>query len=278
MARRRAPPCHSRQVAADRLDALVWADLCALLTDPGVLDAAVRRAQQGWLSRDERQARRQDLHRRRAEVERQIGRLVEASAAAVPSLEELRARRTALEERLATLGREEQQLLAAGVQDDQRQQLAGQVEAFRAHRPGAGAGDVCGTAGARRAAGRPRARRRPGGGGAVRDPAHRAGGTEGGIAITLSSRTTAASSNATPRCAASGPSPRPPASAQPSRSSASTSDRWSGRASASRWRTNAACSGSAGPPSWPNWPPPERQLGQFPAARDTRRQHLSSKF
>ena len=132
MARRRATPCHSRQVAADRLDALVWADLCAVLTDPGVLDEAVRRAQQGWLSHDERQARRQDLHRRRGEVERQIGRLVDAYAAEVLSLEELRARRTTLEERLAALGREEQQLLAEGVKDDQLQQVAGQVASFRA--------------------------------------------------------------------------------------------------------------------------------------------------
>ncbi len=132
MARRHPAPCRSRQVATARLDALVWADLCQVLTDPAVLDEAVRRAQQGWLSSDERQARRQDLHRRRAEVERQIQRLVDAYTAEVLTLEELRERRTKLEERLEAVRREEQQLIAEGVQDDQLQGIAGQVEAFRA--------------------------------------------------------------------------------------------------------------------------------------------------
>ena len=132
MARRRPLPCRSRQVATERLDALVWTDLCQVLTDPAVLDGAVRRAQQGWLSSDERQARRQDLHRRRAEVERQIQRLVDAYTAEVLTLEELRARRTKLEERLEALRREEQQLIAEGVKDDQLRHIASQAEAFRA--------------------------------------------------------------------------------------------------------------------------------------------------
>ena len=132
MARRHPTPCRSRQVATARLDALVWADLGQMLTDPAVLDEAVRRAQQGWLSSDERQARRQDLHRRRAEVERQIQRLVDAYTAEVLTLEELRGRRTKLEERQEALRREEQQLIAEGIKDDQLQGIAGQVEAFRA--------------------------------------------------------------------------------------------------------------------------------------------------
>ncbi len=132
MARRRPTPCRSRQVATERLDGLVWADLCQVLTDPAVLDEAVRRAQQGWLSSDERQARRQDLHRRRAEVERQIGRLVDAYTAEALTLEELRQRRATLEARLEALRREEQQLIAEGVKDDHIQLVASQVESFRA--------------------------------------------------------------------------------------------------------------------------------------------------
>ncbi len=132
LARRRPTPCRSRQVATERLDALVWADLCAVLADPAVLDEAVRRAQQGWLNSDGRQARRQDLHRRRAEIGRQVQRLVDAYTAEVLTLEELRQRRATLEERLEALRREEQQLLAEGVKDDQIQLIAGQVETFRA--------------------------------------------------------------------------------------------------------------------------------------------------
>ncbi len=110
----------------------MWADRCAVLADPAVLDEAVRRAQQGWLNSDERQARRQDRHRRRAEIGRQVQRLVDAYTAEVLTLEEVRHRRATREERLEALRREEQPLLAAGVQDDQIPLIAGQVETFRA--------------------------------------------------------------------------------------------------------------------------------------------------
>ena len=111
-------------MATERLDALVWADLCQVLTDPAVLGEAVRRAQHGWLSSDERQVRRQDLHRRRAAVARQIQRLVDAYAAGVLTLEELRGRRAKLEARLAAVRREEQQLIAEGGKDAQLQGIA----------------------------------------------------------------------------------------------------------------------------------------------------------
>ena len=130
--RGRAEPCGARQPPTDRLDALVWEDLCQVLTDPAVLDEAVRRAQQGWLNSDERQARRQEVQRRQAEAARQVQRLVDAYQADVLTLDELRQRRGKLEERLAALQREEQQLAAETVKEDQLQAIAGQVEAFRA--------------------------------------------------------------------------------------------------------------------------------------------------
>lgn len=57
-------------------------------------------------------ARRQDLQRRQHEVQRQIQRLIDAYAAEIIDLEELRTRRGKLEERHAILRREGQQLAA----------------------------------------------------------------------------------------------------------------------------------------------------------------------
>jgi hypothetical protein len=63
---------------------------------------------------------------------RQIERLVDAYQASILDLEELRQRRAKLEERLAALEREAQQLAAETIRDDQLRAIAGHVEAFRA--------------------------------------------------------------------------------------------------------------------------------------------------
>src|SRR5262249_43199827 len=128
----RPEPCHGRQITTKLLDAAVWADLRRVLTEPAALDGAMRPAQQGWLTSDERAARRQGLHGRRRELERQIERLVDAYQAGLLDLEELRQRRAKLEERRAALEREAQQLAAETIQDDQLRAIAGHVEAFRA--------------------------------------------------------------------------------------------------------------------------------------------------
>ena len=47
--------CTARYIPADQLDELVWADLCALLTDPGQVVRALGRARGGaWLPRSSR--------------------------------------------------------------------------------------------------------------------------------------------------------------------------------------------------------------------------------
>ena len=130
--RGRRDPCHARQLPTDRLDALVWADLCALLTEPAVLDDAIRRAREGRLTTHERAARAQDIRRRRMQVQRQTQRLLDAYEAELLTLDDLRARRARLDERLAGLAREEQALTAAAVQEGQLQELATRVEEFRA--------------------------------------------------------------------------------------------------------------------------------------------------
>jgi site-specific DNA recombinase len=130
--RRRGGPCPTRQLRSQRLDEAVWQDLCQLLAEPAVLEDALRRAQQGWLSGDERSARQRDVRRRQAHVQRQIQRLVDGYMMEALTLEELQARRRQLEQRSADLQRDAQRLAADAVHEVQVEQLVSQAEAFRA--------------------------------------------------------------------------------------------------------------------------------------------------
>jgi len=48
--RLRPEPYGTRQVPAADLDALVWDDVCQVLSEPATLGEALRRARQGWLT------------------------------------------------------------------------------------------------------------------------------------------------------------------------------------------------------------------------------------
>jgi len=106
--------------------------MCQVLTDPAILDEAVRRAQAGWLNDDVRAARGHDLRRRRATLERQRQRLIDAYAVGAVTLEELQARVQALDARLRDVVQEEQQLAASEEHRAQVAALAARLEAFRA--------------------------------------------------------------------------------------------------------------------------------------------------
>lgn len=129
--RLRPESCGARQVPAAELDALVWADVCQVLSEPATLEEALRRARQGWLHEDEQVARRQDVRQRQREVQRQIGRLIDAYTAGVLSLEELSARRRTLDERLVALRQDEQRAAADALRDEQIQAVATSLERFR---------------------------------------------------------------------------------------------------------------------------------------------------
>jgi len=124
--------CQGQSLPTATLDAAVWADLGQVLTDPAVLAEAVRRAQQGWLSDDARAARQHGLQRRRATLDRQRQRLIDAYTAETITLDELQSRTRSLDARLADLAREEEQLAASAEQQAQITLLATRVEAFRA--------------------------------------------------------------------------------------------------------------------------------------------------
>ena len=130
--RGRREPCRARQIPTERLDAAVWEDVCRLLSDPAVLEDALRRAHEARLSSDERTARLGDLRRRVAQIERQVQRLVDAYEAEALTLDELRGRRARFAERLADLSREEQRLRAETAEEVHFDGLAQRLEEFRA--------------------------------------------------------------------------------------------------------------------------------------------------
>src|SRR5262249_11579220 len=94
--RGRREPCHARQIPTARIDDLVWDNVCQVLNEPAVLQDAVQRFRDGWLNTDERQARRRDLRRRRAQIKRRVERLVDAYQAEVLTLDELQVKTNSL--------------------------------------------------------------------------------------------------------------------------------------------------------------------------------------
>src|SRR4051794_21391537 len=126
----RATCCPARHAPAGQLDALGWDDLCALLSAPEPLAAAVARAQGGaWLPQ-ELQARRDTLRRSQAHLGQQIERLTDAYLRAVIPLDEYERRRRDLEQRARALAEQEEQLRSDAARR-QRAGMAASLEAFR---------------------------------------------------------------------------------------------------------------------------------------------------
>jgi site-specific DNA recombinase len=122
--------CTARYIPAGQLDELVWADLCALLTDPAQTARALSRARGGaWLP--------QELHARQAAIGQALGqlsrqqqRLLDAYLAEVIGLGELERKREELDRRQATLTTQQRQLDAAAEQRLELQAVADGIEAF----------------------------------------------------------------------------------------------------------------------------------------------------
>ena len=122
--------CTARYIPAGQLDELVWADLCALLTDPAQMARALGRARGGaWLP--------QELHARQATIRQALGqlgrqqqRLLDAYLAEVIGLAELERKREELDRRQATLLAQQRQLDAAAEQRLELQAVADGIEAF----------------------------------------------------------------------------------------------------------------------------------------------------
>ena len=122
--------CTARYIPAGQLDELVWADLCALLTDPAQVTRALARAQGGaWLPQ-ELQARQATIGQALSQLERQQQRLLDAYLAEVIALAELDRKRQDLDRRRGTLLAQQRQLDAAARQKLELGAVADGIEAF----------------------------------------------------------------------------------------------------------------------------------------------------
>ena len=122
--------CTARYIPARQLDELVWADLCALLTDPAQVAHALARARGGaWLPQ-ELHARRATIQKAVGQLDRQAQRLLEAYLAGVIGLDELRRKRHELGRRHETLLTQQRQLDAAAEQRLELSAVADGIEAF----------------------------------------------------------------------------------------------------------------------------------------------------
>jgi site-specific DNA recombinase len=127
----RATCCPARYTPADQLDALVWEDLCRLLSSPEPLAEAVARVLGGaWLPQ-ELLARRETLHRAQAHLSQQIERLTDAYLRAVLPLDEYERRRRDLEQRMQALAGQEELLHNDAQRQQQLAGVATSLEAFR---------------------------------------------------------------------------------------------------------------------------------------------------
>src|SRR5690348_5422107 len=122
--------CTARYIPAAQLDELVWADLCALLTDPAQVARALARARGGdWLPQ-ELQARQATIRQALGQLERQQQRLLDAYLAQVIGLDELERKRQDLDRRRGTLLAQQRQLDAAARQKLELGAVADGIEAF----------------------------------------------------------------------------------------------------------------------------------------------------
>jgi site-specific DNA recombinase len=122
--------CTSRYIPARQLDEVVWADLCAVLTDPQQLLTALERAQSGaWLPQ-EVQARQANVQQALAGLERQQERLLTAYLGEILELPAFERKRHELEQKVTSLRAQQQQVEARVQQRRGLEQIAASIEQF----------------------------------------------------------------------------------------------------------------------------------------------------
>jgi site-specific DNA recombinase len=122
--------CRSRYIPARQLDEVVWADLCAVLTDPEQIVTALERAQSGaWLPQ-EVQARQANIRQAIAGLERQQERLLTAYLGEILQLPEFERKRRELDQKATSLRAQQQQVEALAQQRRGLEQIAASIETF----------------------------------------------------------------------------------------------------------------------------------------------------
>ena len=122
--------CHGRYIPVAALDELVWDDLCAVLTEPRHLRAALERAQHGDWWPHELQTRQATLATALAEGQQRLDRLIEAYTQGVIEVAELQRHREALLKQQAALLTQQRQLAAAAQHQLDLVAVAASLEAF----------------------------------------------------------------------------------------------------------------------------------------------------
>jgi site-specific DNA recombinase len=122
--------CTSRYIPAEQLDAVVWADLCVLLSDPEQIAMALERARSGAWVPQELQARQANICQAIATLEHQQERLLTAYLGEVVELPEFERKRRELGQKLASLQVQRQQIEAQTRERRELEQVAASVEQF----------------------------------------------------------------------------------------------------------------------------------------------------
>ncbi len=122
--------CQAHYIRARDLEAVVWTDLCEVLSHPDIITAAIERARGGHWLPQELQARRANLQRGKAGLGQQLERLTEAYLAGVLPLAEYERRRSELERRLLTLESQERDLASDMTRKDETARLAAHAQDF----------------------------------------------------------------------------------------------------------------------------------------------------
>ncbi len=122
--------CSARLIPARALDELVWQDLCEVLAHPELITQALERAHGGHWLPQELQARREQLHKGRVNLEHQLDRLSEAYLHSIIPLAEFERRRRDLDQKGQALETQEKQLEAHVNRQAELAGLAVSVEAF----------------------------------------------------------------------------------------------------------------------------------------------------
>jgi site-specific DNA recombinase len=122
--------CSARFIPVEQLDAIVWQDVCEVLTHPEMIATALQRAQGGQWLPQELQARRENLRKARVSLEQQMERLTEAYLANVLQLQEYKRRHQELEQRQQAIAEQIRQLEASVGRHDELAAMVQSIEAF----------------------------------------------------------------------------------------------------------------------------------------------------
>src|SRR5262249_36120487 len=121
--------CQNKQVRTDLLEKAVWDDVCALLKDPGRIEAEYRRRLDNKTSAKQTNGREQ-LETLIGKVKRGIGRLLDAYGEGLMEKEEFEPRIRQFRERLSRLEADLQQEQELEKQEQQLRLVIGQLQDF----------------------------------------------------------------------------------------------------------------------------------------------------